>query len=283
VEIIGLSGVPESGEVVEKASSLKVAREIASERKEAIRDDRLAASDRTSLSELFRQFQEGAPKELNVVLKADVWGSLQAMRQALYELNEELDEVEVNVIHDAVGEVSESDVLLAVAADAIVLGFHVEADPQARAMADNENVDVRTFNVIYEAIDEIRAAMHGMLDPIFEDRTLGHAEVLQTFRISRVGVIAGCLVTEGRIERGAEMRVYRENELIYQGRIDSLKHVAEDVRSIDVGSECGIATPDFRGWKIGDTIECHRQVEIPRRLPAARDARPSSVGAGDRS
>jgi translation initiation factor IF-2 len=283
VQLIGLSGVPESGEIVEKASSQKVAREIAAERSQAIREDRLASTDRASLSELFRQFQEGAPKELNIVLKADVWGSLQAMRQALYELNEELEEVEVNIIHDAVGDVSESDVLLAVASEAIVLGFHVDADTQARAMADNEGVDIRTFNVIYEAIDEIRAAMHGMLDPIFEDRMLGRAEVLQIFRISRVGVIAGCLVTEGRVERGAEMRVSRDGEVIYEGRIDSLKHVAEDVRSIDVGSECGIATPDFRGWKAGDTIECHKQVEIPRRLPAARDARPSSVGAGSMS
>ena len=283
VRVIGLSGVPESGEIVEKASSLKVARELAAERQEAIREDRLATSGRTTLSELFRQFQEGAPKELNVVLKADVWGSLQAMRQALYELNEELEEVEVNVIHDAVGEVSESDVLLAVASEAIVLGFHVDADAQARAMAENEGVDVRTFNVIYEAIDEIRAAMHGMLDPIYEDRVLGRAEVLQTFRISRIGVIAGSIVTEGRVERGADMRVHRENELIYEGRIESLRHLAEDVSSVDVGTECGIASSDYRGWKIGDIVECHRQVEIPRRLPSPRDARPSSVGVTGQS
>jgi len=283
VEIIGLSGVPESGEIVEKASSLKVARELAAEREEAIREDRLSMSGRTTLSELFRQFQEGAPKELNVVLKADVWGSLQAMRQALYELNEELEEVEVNIIHSAVGEVSESDVLLAVAAEAIVLGFHVDADAQARTLAENEGVDVRTFNVIYEAIDEIRAAMHGMLEPIYEDRVLGRAEVLQTFRISRIGVVAGCIVSEGRIERGADMRVLREEELIYEGRIESLKHVAEDVSSVDVGTECGIATSDYRGWKIGDIIEAHRQVEIPRRMPSPRDARPSSVAATEQS
>jgi translation initiation factor IF-2 len=283
VEVIGLSGVPESGEIVEKASSLKVARDLAAERQEAIREDRLSSSGRTTLSELFRQFQEGAPKELNVVLKADVWGSLQAMRQALYELNEELEEVEVNVIHQAVGEVSESDVLLAVASEAIVLGFHVDADAQARAMAENEGVDVRTFNVIYEAIDEIRAAMHGMLDPIYEDRVLGHAEVLQIFRISRIGVVAGCIVTEGRVERGADMRAYREEELIFEGRIESLKHLAEDVSTVDVGTECGIASSDFRGWKIGDTIECHRQVEIPRRLPSPRDSRPSSVAAAEQA
>jgi translation initiation factor IF-2 len=282
VQVIGLSDVPESGEVVEQASSQKVARDLAAERQEAIRDDRLATG-RSTLSELFRQFQEGAAKELNIVLKADVWGSLQAMRQALYELNEELEEVDVNIIHDAVGEISESDVLLAVASNALVLGFHVEADGQARAMAENEGVDIRTFNVIYEAIDEIRAAMHGMLEPIYEDRLLGRAEVLQTFRISRVGVVAGCLVTEGHVERGAEMRVYRDDEVVYEGRLDSLKHVADEVSRVEVGMECGIASPDYRGWKIGDLVECHKEVEIPRRMPAPRDARPSSVGAAGQS
>jgi translation initiation factor IF-2 len=280
VQLIGLSGVPESGDIVEKASSVKAARDMAGEHEEALRRDRLADSTRSTLKDIYRQFQEGAPKELNIVMKADVWGSQQAMRQALYELNEELDEVEVKVIHEGVGEISESDVLLAVAARAVVLGFHVEADPQARAMAENEGVDIRTFNVIYEAIDEIRAAMHGMLEPIYEERILGRAEVLQTFRISRVGVVAGCLVTEGRIERGADMRVFRDGETVYAGRLESLKHVTEDVSQVDVGTECGIATPAFRGWKAGDTIECHRLVEIPRRLAAPRDARPTSVGAG---
>jgi len=280
VEIIGLSGVPESGDIVEQASSLKVARDLAGERREAIRDDRLATG-RSTLAELFRQFQEGAPKELSIVLKADVWGSLQAMRQALYELNEELEEVEVNIVHDAVGEVSESDILLAMAARALVLGFHVEADPQARTLAESEGVDIRTFNVIYEAIDEIRAAMHGLLEPIYEDRTLGRAEVLQTFRISRIGVVAGSVVTEGHVERGAEMRVYREEELIYEGRIDSLKHLTDDVPTVEVGTECGIASLDYRGWKPGDIIECHKEVEVPRRLPSPKDPRPSSVGAAD--
>lgn len=279
VQIVGLSAVPESGDIIEKASSLKVAREIAAEREEAMRNDRLATTTRSTLGELLRQFQEGGRKELNIVLKTDVWGSLQAMRQALYELNEELEEVEVNIIHEAVGEISESDVLLAMAANALVLGFHVDADPQARAMAESEGVDIRTFRVIYEAIDEIRAAMHGMLEPIYEDRVLGRAEVLQTFRISRVGVVAGCLVTEGRVERGAEMRVLREGEVVYEGRIESLRHLTEDVEAVEAGTECGIATTEYRGWKIGDVIECHRQVEIPRRLPSPHDARPSSVSA----
>jgi translation initiation factor IF-2 len=122
-----------------------------------------------------------------------------------------------------------------------------------------------------------------MLDPIYEDRVLGHAEVLQIFRISRIGVVAGCIVTEGRVERGADMRAYREEELIFEGRIESLKHLAEDVSTVDVGTECGIASSDFRGWKTGDTIECHRQVEIPRRLPSPRDSRPSSVAAAEQA
>ncbi|MGQ9732810.1 MAG: translation initiation factor IF-2 [Candidatus Zipacnadales bacterium] len=281
VEIIGLSDVPESGEVCEVASSLKTARQIALERQAAIREDRIAATSHSAFSELFRQLQKQGPKELNVVLKADVWGSLQAMRQALYELGEELEEIDVNIIHSAVGEISESDVLLAMAAEALVLGFHVEADPQARAIADNEGVNIRTFNVIYEAIDEIRAAMYGMLEPIYEDRVLGRAEVLQTFRISRVGIVAGCLVTEGYIERGAEMRVFRDGELIYEGRIDSLRHLQDAVPRIDAGNECGIATLEWRGWKEGDIIEVHKQVEVPRKLPSSKDTRTSSIGVGN--
>jgi translation initiation factor IF-2 len=278
VEIVGLSDVPEAGEVVERASSPRAARQIADERQLATREDKLAASSRTVLSDLFRQFQEGAPKQLSIVLKADVWGSLQAMRQALYELNDELDEVEIEIIHGAVGEVTESDVLLAVAANAIVLGFHVGADTNARVLAESEGVDLRQYHVIYEAIEDIRDAMHGMLEPVYEDVTIGRAEVLATFKISRIGVIAGCLVQEGRVERGAEIRVRRGEELIYEGRLDSLRHVNEDLATVEAGTECGIASEGFRGWKVGDLIEAHRQVEVPRKLRTADAA----VGAAGR-
>jgi len=278
LEIVGLSDVPESGEVVELASSPKAARVLAEERTLATREDRLAASSRTILSDLFRQFQEGAPKQLSIVLKADVWGSLQAMRQALYELNDELDEVEIEIIHGVVGEVNESDILLAMAAKAIVLGFHVGADANARTMAENEGVDLRLYNVIYEAIEDIRDAMYGMLEPVYEDVVIGRAEVLATFKISRIGVIAGSLVTEGRVERGADIRVLRGEEVIYEGRLDSLKHVNEEMSAIEVGTECGIASEGFRGWKVGDVIECHRQVEVPRKLRSATEAG-ASVGA----
>jgi translation initiation factor IF-2 len=278
VEIIGLSDVAEAGEVVERASSPKAARQIADERSLATREDKHAASSRAVLSDIFRQFQEGAQKQLSIVLKADVWGSLQAMRQALYELNDELDEVEIDIIHGAVGEVSESDVLLAVAARAIVIGFHVGADANARAMAESEGVDLRLYKVIYEAIEDIRDAMHGMLEPVYEDVIIGRAEVIAIFRISRIGVIAGCRVTEGRLERGAQIRVSRGDEQTYEGRLDSLKHVNEDMAAIEVGTECGIASEGFRGWKVGDTVECHRQVEVPRKLRPAREAR-AAVGA----
>ena len=278
VKIVGLSDVPESGEVVELASSPRAARVLAEERTLATREDRLAASSRTILSDLFRQFQEGAPKQLSIVLKADVWGSLQAMRQALYEVNDELDEVEIDIIHGVVGEVNESDILLAMAANAIVLGFHVGADASARILAENEGVDLRLYNVIYEAIEDIRDAMHGMLEPVYEDVVIGRAEVLATFKISRIGVIAGSLVTEGRVERGADIRVLRGEEVIYEGRLDSLKHINEEMSAVEVGTECGIASEGFRGWKVGDVIECHRQVEVPRKLRTASDTS-ASVGA----
>jgi translation initiation factor IF-2 len=280
VEIVGLSDVPEAGEVAEAASSMKAARQIGVEREDAMRQDRLASSDASTLSELFRQFQEGDRSQLNIVLKADVWGSLQAVRQALYELNEELDEVDVEIVHDAVGDVSESDVLLAKASGAVVLGFHVEADTNAEAVADSEDVELRLYSVIYEALQEMRAIMHGMLEPIFEDVTLGQAEVLDTFRVGRYGTVAGCLVNEGQIEVGADMRLYRDGELIREGRIDSLRHHTEDVESVDAGMECGIATIGFRGWKVGDVIEAHREVEVPRKLPAPTAASRSPAEAG---
>lgn len=280
VEIVGLSDVPEAGEVAESASSMKAARQIGLEREDAVRQDRLSAAGGSVLSELFRQFQEGDRKQLNVVLKADVWGSLQAVRQALYELNDELEEIDLEIVHGAVGEVSESDVLLAKASDAIVLGFHVSADANAQAVAENEDVEIRLYTVIYEAIQEMRALMHGMLEPIYEDVTIGRAEVLDTFRVARFGTVAGCLVTEGRIEAGADLRLYRDGELIREGRIDSLRHLTEDVDSVDTGTECGIATAGFRAWKVGDIIEAHRQVEVPRKLPAPTAASRSPAEAG---
>ncbi len=280
VEIVGLSDVPEAGEIAEAASSVKAARQIGMEREDAIRQDRLSVASGSTLSELFRQFQEGDRKQLNVVLKADVWGSLQAVRQALYELNDELEEIDVEIVHDAVGEVSESDVLLARASEAIVLGFHVGADANAEAVADNEEVEIRLYTVIYEAIQEMRALMHGMLEPIYEDVTIGRAEVLDTFRVARFGTVAGCLVTEGRIEVGADLRLYRDDELVREGRIDSLRHHTEDVDSVDAGMECGIATTGFRAWKVGDVIEAHREVEVPRKLPAPTAASRSPAEAG---
>jgi len=280
VEIVGLSDVPEAGEIAELASSMKAARQIAAERQDAIRQDRLAPPSGAGLGELFRQFQEGQRKQLPIVLKADVWGSLQAVRQALYELNDELEEVDLEVVHDAVGEVSESDVLLAKASGAVVLGFHVGADSNAEMLADNEDVEVRLYTVIYEALQEMRALMHGLLEPIYEDVTIGQAEVLDTFRIARYGTVAGCVVTEGRIEAGADLRLYRDEEVIREGRIDSLRHLTEDVASVEAGTECGIATSGFRGWKVGDIIEAHRQVEIPRKLPAPTAASRAPAGAG---
>ena len=274
VEVVGLSEVPEAGEIVEKASSLKAARQLAEERQVAEREDRLEARRGILLSEIFRQLQDGTFKQLNLVVKADVWGSVQAVSQSLRQLNEELDEVTVNIVHSGVGEISESDVLLAVASDGLVIGFHVEADAMARQTADAEHVELRFYNVIYECIEDVREAMYGELEPVFEEIVLGRAQVRTLFRISRIGVVAGCMVTEGYLERGAPMRALREGEVVFEGTMDSLRHIKDDVRRVDAGTECGVSNRSFRGWQEGDIIECRGLVEVPRERRPSGD--PSS-------
>ena len=272
VQVVGLSEVPDAGEIVEQASSLKAGRQLAQERQTAEREDRMEVRRGIALSEIFRQLQDSAVKQLNLVVKADVWGSVQAVSQSLLQLNDELDEVTVNVVHSGVGEVSESDVLLAVASEGIVIGFHVGADAMARQTAEAEHVELRFYTVIYECIEDVREAMYGELEPVFEEIVLGRAEVRMLFRISRLGVIAGCMVTEGYLERGAPMRVLREGEVVFEGTMDSLRHIKDDVRRVEAGTECGVSNRGFRAWQEGDIIECRGVVEVPRERRPSGDA-----------
>jgi len=189
---------------------------------------------------------------------------VQALEQSLADLDDQLDEVDIVIVHSAVGEVTESDVLLAVASDAIILAFHTPVAEPAVRMAHDESVEIRSFDIIYQCLEDIQAAMAGMLDPVFEEKVIGHAQVRQVFRISRFGVIAGCGITDGYVEKGANMKVTRAREVIFEGEVSSLRHFNETTNRVDSPNECGLNDRDFRGWEEGDQIEFSAQVEIPR-------------------
>jgi translation initiation factor IF-2 len=270
VEVIGLADVPQAGDIMVEAESVQDARAITEQRLEDARVADLEGSARASLRDLYRELGELAVKDLNLVLKADVSGSVQALEQSLKRLDTRLEEVEINIVHSGVGDVAESDVLLAVASEAIIIGFHVGVSTSASRLAEDEHVEIRTYDVIYEAIEDIQAAMVGMLEPIYEEQTVGRAEVRQLFRISRVGVVAGSVLTQGRAERGAKMIVRRDGEVVFEGTLESLRHFNENVSVLEAPNDCGIATSEFRGWQEGDEIEIIARVEVPR--PAVRGA-----------
>jgi len=264
VQVVGLSAVPEAGQSFHAVESERAAREVVSHR-EAER--RTSAAEplrpRRTLEELFAQ-EGGGPKELVVVIKADVHGSVEALRDALEKLSTE--DVKVKVIHAGVGAVSESDVMLAAASEATVVGFHVRPDPAARRAAESQGVDVRLYRVIYEATDEIRKAMAGLLPPTLEEAELGRAEVRQTFSVPRVGTIAGCYVTEGQMRRGASARLVRDGVQVHGGRIGSLRRFKDDVREVQSGFECGIGIEGYNDVKVGDVIEAFELLEKPATL-----------------
>ncbi|MGE5530869.1 MAG: translation initiation factor IF-2 [Bacteroidota bacterium] len=269
-EIIGLSGVPESGDVMIKVGSPKEARLLAEQNEMAQRDREMVGSEGTALRGLYHALQGGQVKDLNVIIKADAWGSAQALESSLLQLNGELEEVRINVIHTGVGPVSESDVLLGVASKAIVVGFHVDTDPSVQQAANNEGVEVRSYRIIYQVLDDFRAAAYGMLEPIIETQWLGKAEVLQIFRISRIGVVAGSRVTEGELRPKADIVVTRDGQEVYKGKLTSLKHFNQEVPTVSAPSECGIASGDFRAWRVGDKIEATIQVSVERKMPTAQ-------------
>jgi len=267
VEILGLSGVPAAGDPLQSVDSDREARQLATERGAAAREERFGAhAGRLSLETLFQQIQRGDTKELRVILKADVQGSLEAVRESIEKLGN--NEVRVQVLRAGVGNIGESDILLASASNAIVIGFNVKADPAARRTATDEGIDVRTFRIIYELIDAVAAAMAGLLTPITQEVKLGRAEVRQVFRLPS-GVVAGCYVQEGLIRRGADLRVFRGRELIFEGEVSSLRHIKENVREMAAGFECGIMTDGFTDYKEGDIMECFETMQVARELTPA--------------
>jgi translation initiation factor IF-2 len=262
VEVLGFDGVPEAGEHVRAVENERRARQLAGERATRLKTESLArrAGKKISLESIF----EAGVQELNLVLKADVAGSLEAIEDEIAKLPQE--EVSVNVIRRAVGAVTESDVMLAAASDAVILSFNVRPVGDARAVADREGVEIRHYAVIYRAIEELRSAMQGMLAPDEVEETLGSVEVRQIFRASRVGTIAGCHVTEGRVTRGSRVRLIRDGTVVYDGVIASLRRFNEDVREVATGFDCGIVLRDFADIKEGDVLETYTTRQVEREL-----------------
>ena len=263
VEILGLNDVPNAGEVFVSTVNEKEARNFAetfiTEGKNKLIEDTKA---KLSLDDLFSQIKAGNVKELPIIVKADVQGSVEAVKQSLVKLSNE--EVVVKVIHGGVGTITESDVTLASASNAIIIGFNVRPDATAKSIADREKVDVRLYRVIYQAIEDVEAAMKGMLDPIFEEQVTGHAVVRQTFKASGVGTIAGSYVLDGKITRGCKARITRDGEQIFEGPLASLKRFKDDVKEVNAGYECGLVFEGFNDLKEDDMIEVYIMVEVPR-------------------
>ncbi len=264
VEILGLSEVPEAGDLFYVVKDEKLARQIVEKRQEKKRLSESAGPDKVTLEDLFKQIQEGKVKELNLVVKADVQGSVEALIQALSKLS--TDEVRINIIHSGVGAVTETDVMLASASNALVIGFNVRPDANAKKTAESQQVEIRLYRVIYEAIDDVKAALEGLLEPIYKEVPVGRAEVREIFHIPKVGVVAGCYVSEGKVIRNGKVRVVREGVVIYDGTIASLKRFKDDAREVVQGHECGIGLDRFQDLKPGDILEGYQIEELKREL-----------------
>jgi len=263
VEVLGFSGVPEAGDKFYVMKDEKEARSISESRKtELIEKGRASAIRKTF--DLYQLIKEGEIKDLNIIIKGDVQGSIEALAESLHRLS--TDEVKLNAIRMAVGDITENDVTLASASDAIIIGFSVRSTSQALRLAEKEDVEIKLYNVIYEAISDVRTAMEGLLEPELRELILGRAEVIELFSISRLGQVAGCHVNNGRILRGSPMRVIRNSRTIHEGKLDSLRRFSEDVREMSSGQECGIQINDFNEFDLGDIIESYTYEEIPARL-----------------
>jgi len=260
VEVLGLSDVPMAGDILEAVDE-KVARAVAEKRVAKKRTDEMKPSQKVSLEDIFSQIKEGKLKEINIVLKADVQGSIEALTQSLLNLKNE--EVRVNIIHSGAGAINESDVMLAAASNALIIGFNVRPDTNARKMSEAENIDIRTYRVIYDAINDIQAAITGMLAPKFKEVIQGRVEVRQIINIPK-GIVAGSYVLEGKIQNSSDLRIIRDGIVIHEGKIESLRRFKDEVKEVAAGYECGITIEKFRDIKEGDIIEAFTMEEIKR-------------------
>jgi len=262
VEVLGLDDVPNAGDKLIAVDDERAARELAERLRQQAREQELQRQRKASLEDLFRQVQEGERKELSIVLKADVQGSVEALRDALLKLSN--DDVEVRVVHAGVGGITKSDVDLAATTNAIIIGFNVRPDAMARRAAEQEHVEIRTYRVIYDVIDDVEKAMKGLLEPVYKEVVLGHAEVRALFKVPNVGIVAGAYVTDGRMVRGAKVRVIRNGVVVYDGELSSLRRFKDDVREVPEGFECGIGIAKFNDLKEGDVLEAYRMEAVAR-------------------
>ncbi|MGB9839757.1 translation initiation factor IF-2 [Thermovenabulum sp.] len=253
VEVIGFEEVPVAGDILKVVEDEKTAREMAEKEKELLKEKEDITSPKVSLEKLFDKIKKGEVKELNVIIKADVHGSLEALKQAIEKCSN--DQVVIRIIHGGVGAINESDILLASASNAVVIGFNVRPDSNARKLAEKENIDIRTYRIIYELIEDLQSAMKGLLEPEYKEVVIGHAQVRALFKVPNVGIVAGCYVVDGKITRNANIRVIRNGVVIYEGKISSLKRFKEDVREVASGYECGIAIDKFNDIKEDDVLE----------------------------
>jgi translation initiation factor IF-2 len=264
VEIIGLEGVPRAGDLFTVVKTDKAAKSLAEHRADAERAAELGVSKRLTLQELFRRREEGELKKLNLIVRGDVQGSLEALKGSIQ--NVQVEGTDINILQAAVGAISESDITLAATYDAIVVGFNVRPDPKARRAAENKQVEVRHYRVIYELLDDLKNALVGMLEPVFEESVKGHAQVRDTFNIPKVGTIAGCYVVDGTIGRGHHGRLVRDGLVVWEGKLASLKRFKDDAKEVNTGYECGLGLENFNDIKIGDELETYVMEEVARQL-----------------
>lgn len=264
VQVLGMQGAPTAGDKFNALESEVEAREIANKRLQLQREQGLRTQKHITLDEIGRRLAVGNFKELNIIVKGDVDGSIEALSDSLLKLSTE--QIQVNIISKAVGQISESDVLLASASDAIIIGFQVRPSTGARKLAEQEQIDIRLYSIIYDAINEIKAAMEGMLAPTFEEKIVANVEIRETFKISKVGTIAGCMVLDGKITRNSKIRIIREGVVIYTGELASLKRFKDDVKEVNAGYECGLNIHNFNNIEVGDIVEAYENVEVKRKL-----------------
>jgi translation initiation factor IF-2 len=263
-EIYGISGVPMAGDDFVVVSDEKKAKLVAEYRKKQGQSLQISRRDSVNLENIFGKIQEGEIKELNIIVKADVQGSLEALTNSLNKLSTE--EVKVRIIHGATGSVTESDIMLASASNAIIICFNIRVNSAIKDVAKKENVDIRFYSVIYKMVDDIKSAMTGLLEPVFVENVIGHADIKDIFHVSKVGTVAGCYVTDGKIERDSNVRLLRDDVVVFNGKISSLKRFKEDVKDVSSGLECGVGLEDYNDIKPGDVLEVYRLEEMKQEL-----------------
>jgi translation initiation factor IF-2 len=264
VLVLGLDGAPQAGEKFKEFEDEQEAKQVAYKRQQILREQGIRTKKHITLDEIGRRLALGKFKELNVIVKADFDGSVEALTDSLQKLSTA--EIVINVVHKAVGQITESDVLLASASDAIIIGFQVRPSISARKIAEKENIEIRLYSIIYDAIDELKSAMEGMLEPKIEEKIVGYAEVREVFKVTKVGTVAGCFMTEGKITRSTKIRLIRDGIVIYSGELSSLKRFKDDVKEVTSGQDCGIAIKNFNDIKVGDFIEGYEETEVKRTL-----------------